>query len=75
MKTLVQILSSRKATTERISRWSTDEFVATAADAKKYDNLTAGVTYILWVAQSNFETKSGSTVTKGEFFFMEKPIK
>jgi hypothetical protein len=72
MATLTQLLTKFKATTERVSRWSTATFVATAADAAKYPILTAGKTFTLWVAMTDFETKSGNQVTKGEFFFMEK---
>jgi hypothetical protein len=72
--TLTQILAKRKATTMRATRWSTDEFTATAADVTKYPILTAGNKYICWVAQSDFETKSGSPVVTGEYWFQEKPI-
>jgi hypothetical protein len=67
---LQQLLLAKRATTQRVSRWSTTDFIAVPADAAY--GCTAGVKYTLWVAQSNFQTKSGSEVTTGEWFIIEK---
>lgn len=55
---------------QKSKKWETIEHIAEAADAKH--GLIAGRTYTLWIAQSDFVTKSGSKVTKGEWFAVEK---
>lgn len=54
---------------KRASKWATKQFVADATDVA--EGLEEGTSYVLWVAQSDFETKSGSQVTTGEWFIVE----
>lgn len=55
---------------QRVSKWKTINHTAVAGDESF--GLTIGTEYVLWIAQSDFETKSGSQVTKGEWFAVEK---
>lgn len=54
---------------QRVSKWKTVNHTAVAGDDSF--GLTIGTNYVLWIAQSDFQTKSGSQVTKGEWFAVE----
>lgn len=56
-------------TQKRESLWSTFNHLAVAGD--EVFGLTLGKTYVIWVAQKNGTTKSGSAVTKGDWFPVE----
>ena len=65
LPTLNGVLSQR-----RESLWATRTLIATADDAEF--GCVAGKTYVLWVAQKDGKTKSGSNVTKGDWFVVEQ---
>jgi len=54
---------------KRESLWSTFNHLAVAGD--EAFGLVVGKTYTIWVAQKNGTTKSGSAVTKGDWFPVE----
>lgn len=56
-------------TQRRESLWATSTFTADTTDT--VFGCVAGKSYTLWVAQKDGETKSGSKVTKGDWFVVE----
>lgn len=72
LKQIQEFQQANGATTQRESMYNTMNFTADTAIVAAYPQLSPGNNYTMWIARQSGLTRSGKTITKGEWFITKQ---